>query len=95
MLVRLNEGYLVTAQVGVLETQEVTPGCEIYDLVNAEKGKSIFWACLVQARVVNAHPPFPILFLYNNWIRYSVWVLIRKPTTRSLANSALMALHFS
>jgi hypothetical protein len=38
-LVRLGEGYLVIARVGIQKAQELTSGCEIYDLVDAEKRK--------------------------------------------------------
>jgi hypothetical protein len=74
-LVWLSEGYLVIARVGVQETVELTPSHEVYNLVNTGKGKWIFWACLVQAHVVNAHTPFPLLSWYKNQIRYPVWVL--------------------
>jgi hypothetical protein len=38
-LVRLSEGYLVTAQVGILKAQELTSSSEIYDLVYVRKRK--------------------------------------------------------
>jgi hypothetical protein len=72
-LIYLGEGYLVI--VGIKKTREFTSGHEIYDLINVGKGKQIFQTCLSQARVVNAHPPFPILFWYKNLICYPVWVL--------------------
>jgi hypothetical protein len=74
-LVHLGEGYLVKTRVSIQENQELTPGCEINNLVYAGKRKRILQTCVVQARVVKAHPPFPILFLYKNRICYPAWVL--------------------
>jgi hypothetical protein len=67
-LVCLSEGCLVITRVGVQETQELTPSSEVNDLVDAGKGKRIFWTCLVQDRVIKRNPPFPILVWYKNWI---------------------------
>jgi hypothetical protein len=96
-LVCLGVGYLVITRVGMQETQELTPCNEVYNLVNARKGKWIFRTCLVQARVVNAHPPFSILLWYKNRICYLVRVLdfFNEAKIRSLTNSSPMALHFS
>jgi hypothetical protein len=74
-LVHLSEGYLVATRVGIKETQGLTSDREIYVLINIGKGKQIFRTCLVPTHVVNAHPLFPILFRYNNWICYPVRVL--------------------
>jgi hypothetical protein len=62
VLVYAGEGYLVIARVGIQKAQELTFGLDIYDLVYAGQRKLIFCTCLVQARVLNTHPPFPILF---------------------------------
>jgi hypothetical protein len=35
----------------------------------------ILWACLVKACVIQTHPPFPILFWYEDWVGNPIWVL--------------------
>jgi hypothetical protein len=74
-LVHLGESYLVIVRVGIQKTNELTSGCEIYDLVYARKRKWVFQTCVVQVHVVNTHPSFHILFWYKNRVGYPVWVL--------------------
>jgi hypothetical protein len=57
------------------ENSVVRTGSEAYDLVDSEERAGILLACLVQACVINTHPPFSILFWYENWVAYPVWVL--------------------
>jgi hypothetical protein len=42
--------------------------------IQGEREK-ILWACLIQACVINTHPPFPVMFWNENWVGYPVWVL--------------------
>jgi hypothetical protein len=52
-----------------LETQELTPGHEVYNLVNTGKGEWIFLTFLVQACVVNTHSPFSIFLVQElDWL---------------------------
>jgi hypothetical protein len=74
-LVHISEGYLVVAWVGILETQEFTPGNEVHDLVDSWERERILWACLVQACVIYAHPPFPILSCHKYQIGCPIWVI--------------------
>jgi hypothetical protein len=34
----------------------------------------VVWAVLVEISVVDTHPPFIVLFLYKNGIRYPLWM---------------------
>jgi hypothetical protein len=85
------------ARVGINKAQKLTSGCEIYDLVYAGKRKQIFQTCLVQARVVNSHPPFLIFFGTRTGldIQSEFWTSLMKPAVESFANSSPMALRFS
>jgi hypothetical protein len=87
----------VVARVGIQETQEFTPGNKVYDLVDSGEWERILRASLVQAHVIYTHPPFPILFWYENWIGYPVWVLdlLNEASGKSLDSSSPMARCFS
>lgn len=62
-LVRFLHRNLVIAQVSVEEAQHLTVGGGVDHLVNAQEGKQILRACLVEVGVINTHPPFIALLL--------------------------------
>jgi hypothetical protein len=65
----------VVTRVGVQKTQQFAPDSVVYDLVYVGERERMIRACFVQACIINAHPPFLVLFWYENRIGYSVWVL--------------------
>jgi hypothetical protein len=74
-LVHLSKGYLVINWVGIQEIYKFAHGIEVNNLVDSRKRERIFRANLVQAHVINTHPPFLVLLWQKNWIGYPVWLL--------------------
>jgi hypothetical protein len=58
-----------------LETKSLTADCGVDDLVNLRKGEWVFGAGLVEAGIVNAHSPFPILLLDQDGVGQPIGVL--------------------
>jgi hypothetical protein len=58
-----------------MKTQELTLGSKVYYPIDLMERERILWTCLVQACVINTHPPFPIFLRHKNWIGYLVHVL--------------------
>ena len=52
----------MVAGVRIEEAEGFAPRGRIDYLVYARQRKRILWACLVETRIVNTHPPFPTLF---------------------------------
>src|SRR3954467_2349926 len=59
---------LVVPGVGVKKRKQVTSGRGVNNLVNAQQGKRIFGASLVNIGEVDAKPPFPICFAHDDRI---------------------------
>jgi hypothetical protein len=53
----------VIARVGIHKGKELAPCGGVYDLVDAGERERVFGTCLINAHVVNTHPPSPFLFI--------------------------------
>jgi hypothetical protein len=47
-------------RIGIYEGQQVTPEGGIYNLVYTWKWIGVFWTCLIEVVVVDAHPKLPV-----------------------------------
>src|SRR3954466_4063785 len=52
---------LVIASCGIQKWQQLAAVRRINHLINTGQSKQFFWACLVQASVIDTHAPSPIL----------------------------------
>ena len=67
-LVGLFHRNLMVPGVRIKEAEGFAPRGRVKSLVYARQRKRVLWACLVETRVVNTHPPFPTLLSYKNGI---------------------------
>jgi hypothetical protein len=51
---------LMKIRIGIYEGQQVTPGGGVYNLIYAWKWIGVFWTCLIEVGVVDAHPKLPV-----------------------------------
>jgi hypothetical protein len=47
-------------RIGIYEGQQVTPGGGIYNLIYSRKWIGVFWTCLIEVGVVDAHLKLPV-----------------------------------
>src|SRR3954468_19466409 len=59
---------LVIAGCGIQKLQKLTADRRINYLIDTGQSKRIFWACLVQASVIDTHAPRLVLFHDEDWI---------------------------
>jgi hypothetical protein len=55
-------------RIGIYEGQQVTPGGGVYNLIYLRKWIAVFWTCLIEVGVVDAHPKLPISLRDDDWI---------------------------
>ena len=66
---------LVETRIGIYEGQQITPGGGVYNLIYSRKWIRIFWACLVEVGVVDAHPKLPIGLGDDDGVGQPRWVV--------------------
>jgi hypothetical protein len=65
----------VIARIAIQEAEKLAPGSGVHNLVDARKTKRVFRAGPIEIGIINAHPPFFILFGYKDRISYPVWMI--------------------
>ena len=55
-------GDLVVFGEGIQEGEHSLSGGGVYNLVYLWQRETVFWACIVEVGVIDAHPPFAFLF---------------------------------
>jgi hypothetical protein len=66
---------LVKSRIGIYEGQQVTPGGGIYNLIYSRKWIRVFWTCLIEVGVVDAHLKLPISLWDHDQIGQPHWVV--------------------
>ncbi|KAL6342419.1 hypothetical protein AAG906_009092 [Vitis piasezkii] len=51
------------------------PSSRIHNLIYPWQRKTVFWACIIEVGVIDAHSPFAFLFGYHHYICQPVWIL--------------------
>ena len=68
-------GDLVVSGESIQEGEHPLPSSGIHNLIYLWQRETVFWACIIEVGVNDAHPPFAFLFGYHHYICQSVWVL--------------------
>ena len=68
-------GGLVVSGEGVQEGEHSLSSSGVYNLVYLWQMETVFWACIIEVGVIDAHPPFAFLFGYHYYIRQPVRIL--------------------
>jgi hypothetical protein len=66
---------LVKTRIGIYEGQQITPGGGVYNLIYSRKWIRVFWTCLIEIGVVDAHPKLPISLWDHDRIGQPYWVV--------------------
>jgi hypothetical protein len=55
-------------RIGIYEGQQITLGSGVYNLIYSREWIGVFWKCLIEIGVVDAHPKLPISLWDNDRI---------------------------
>jgi hypothetical protein len=66
---------LIKIGIGIYERQQVAPGGRVYNLIYSRKWIGVFWTCLIEIGVVDAHPKLPVSLWDYDWIGQPYWVV--------------------
>ena len=75
LFVGRGHGDLVVSGEGVQEGEHPLPSSGVDNLVYPWQRETVFWACIIEVGVIDAHPPFAFLFGYHHYICQPVWIL--------------------
>jgi hypothetical protein len=62
-------------RIGIYEGQQVAPGGGVYNLIYSRKWIGVFWTCLIETGVVDAHPKLPVSLWGYDRIGQPHWVV--------------------
>jgi hypothetical protein len=62
-------------RIGFYEGQQVTPVGGVYNLIYSRKRIRVFWTCVIEIGVVDAHPKLPVSLWDNDRIGQPHWVV--------------------
>ena len=68
-------GDLVVFEESVQEGEHPLPSSGIHNLLYPWQRETVFWACIIEVGVIDAHPSFTFLFGYHHYICQPVQVL--------------------
>ena len=68
-------GDLVVFGEGVQEGEHPLPSSGVHNLIHPWQREIVFWACIIEVGVVDAHPPFAFFFGYHHYICQPVRVI--------------------
>jgi hypothetical protein len=66
---------LMKTRIGIYEGQQVAPGGGVYNLIYAREWIRVFWTCLIEIGVVDAHPKLPVSLRDDDRIGQPHWVV--------------------
>jgi hypothetical protein len=67
--------HLMKTRIGIYEEQQITPGGGVYNLIYSGKWIRVFWTCLIEVGVVDAHPKLPVSLGDNDRIGQPHWMV--------------------
>ena len=65
----------MVSREGVQEGEHPLPSSGIHNLIYPWQRETVFWACIIEVGVIDAHPPFAFLFGYHFYICQPIRVL--------------------